>query len=196
MKTVTALRADRPGRVAVELDGARWRTLPLEVVVKARLSEGVVLDRERARALARERRRLLAFETAVSALRRRDRSAAELAARLDARGVARAERARTLETLGRAGLVDDERVARTRAVALAERGSGDALIRHDLEERGIAAEVVEAALAALLPESARAAAIVARRGASLRTARLLAARGFGEDAIESVVAWGADEGVG
>lgn len=196
MKTVTALRADRPGRVAVELDGARWRTLPLEAVVKARLSQGVVLDRERARALARERRRLLALETAVGALRRRDRSAAELGTRLAARGIPPAERERALETLGRAGLVDDERVARTRTTALAQRGSGDALIRHDLEERGLPAQAIEAALAALEPERDRAAAVVARRGASVRTARLLAARGFGEDAVEVAVAWDGDEAVG
>ena len=196
MKTVTALRADRPGRVAVELDGARWRTLPLEAVVKARLAQGVVLDRERARALARERRRLLALETALGVLRRRDRSAAELAARLEARGVAPAERERALETLGRAGLVDDERVARGRATLLAERGNGDALIRHDLEQRGLPAEAVEAALSALAPELERAAAVVARRGASVRTARLLAARGFAEEVVAGVVAWEAGEALG
>jgi regulatory protein len=195
-KTVTALRAERPGRVAVELDGARWRTLPLEAVVKARLAAGVVLDRERARALARERRRLAALDAAVSALRRRDRSAAELARRLEARGVARAERVGALETLGRAGLVDDERVARDRAAALAERGSGDELIRHDLEQRGIAPEAIAAALAAVPPEPERAAAIVARRGASARTARALAARGFGEEAVNAAVAWNAEEWVG
>jgi regulatory protein len=195
-KTVTALRADRPGRVAVELDGARWRTLPLEAVVKARLTAGVVLDRERARTLARERRRLAALDTAVSALRRRDRSAAELAARLEARGIAPTEREGALETLGRAGLVDDERVARDRAAALAERGSGDDLIRDDLEQRGIGPDAIAAALAALAPESERAAAIVVRRGASARTARMLAARGFGEEAVHAAVAWTSDEWVG
>jgi regulatory protein len=196
MKTVTALRADRPGRVAGALDGARWRTLPREAGVKARLSQGVVLDRERAPPLARERRRLLALETAIGALRRHDRSVAELGARLAARGVPPAERERALETLGRAGLVDDERVARTRATVLAERGSGDALIRHDLEQRGLPAQAIEAALAALEPELDRAVAVVARRGVSVRTARLLAARGFGEDAVEVAVAWKGDAGVG
>ena len=98
-----------------------------------------------------------AVEPALRALRYRDRSAAELDARLERRGVGEAEREQALETLERIGYVDDERFARTRAEQLADRGSGDALIRHDLEGRGLAAELVEAALAALEPERERAA---------------------------------------
>ena len=129
-----------------------------------------------------------AVETALRALRFRDRSSAELDARLERRGVGEAERERALETLERVGYVDDGRFARTRAEQLAGRGSGDGLIRHDLEERGVAAEHVEAALAALEPERARAERIVAQRGAGARTARYLAVRGFGEDAAAAAVA--------
>ena len=92
-----------------------------------------------------------------AALRFRDRTAAELDARLEQRGVGEAEREQALETLERIGYVDDERFARTRAEQLAERGSGDALIRDDLERRGIAVELVEAAIEALEPERERAA---------------------------------------
>ena len=56
--------------------------------------------------------------------------------RLERRGVGAAEREQALETLERIGYVDDERFARTRAEQLAARGSGDALIRHDLERAG------------------------------------------------------------
>lgn len=195
-RTVTALRADRPGRVAVELDGARWRTLPLEAVVRAGLASGSALDRPRARALARELRRLRALEIATRALRARDRSALELESRLEARGIAPTERGRALRTLSSAGLVDDTQFAAARARALGERGSGDALIRDDLERRGVAAEAIAAAVDALPPEAERAAAIVARRGSSPGTVRFLAVRGFGEDAIEGAVAWNDDEGVG
>ena len=131
-----------------------------------------------------------AVEQALRALRHRDRSAAELDARLERRGVGEAEREQTLETLERVGYVDDDRFARTRAEQLAARGSGDALIRHDLEGRGLAAEHVEAALAALEPERDRAAEIAARRGRSLKTARYLASRGFDPDALEGIVAPG------
>lgn len=128
---------------------------------------------------------------AFRALRSRDRTAAELAARLEQRGVGEEEREQALETLERIGYVDDERFARTRAEQLAERGSGDALIRDDLERRGLAADVVELALGALESERDRAARIVERRGHSVKTARYLASRGFGEEALDGVVA--ADE---
>jgi regulatory protein len=131
-----------------------------------------------------------AVETALRALRFRDRSTAELDLRLERRGVGAAERVEALETLERIGYVDDERFARSRAERLAERGSGDALIRDDLERRGVAAEVLEAALAGLAPERERAARIVERRGPGMSTARYLAARGFGEDVLEGIVAQG------
>jgi regulatory protein len=129
-----------------------------------------------------------AVEQALRALRHRDRSTAELDARLAQRGVGAEEREQALETLERIGYVDDERFARTRAEQLAARGSGDALIRHDLEGRGIASEHVEAAVTGLEPEHERAARIVERRGLGPKTARYLAARGFGADALEAVVA--------
>ena len=129
-----------------------------------------------------------AVETAIRALRHRDRSTAELDARLAKRGIDAEEREQALETLERVGYVDDERFARTRAEQLAARSSGDALIRHDLEQRGVAAEVVEAALGSLEPERERAQRLVAQRGATLKTARYLAARGFGEEALEGIVA--------
>jgi SOS response regulatory protein OraA/RecX len=129
-----------------------------------------------------------AVEQALRVLRHHDRSTAELDARLAQRGVDAAEREQALETLERIGYVDDERLARRRAEQLAARGSGDALIRHDLEGRGIAVEHVEAAIADLEPERARAARIAEHRGRSLKTARYLASRGFGPDALDAVVA--------
>ena len=119
-----------------------------------------------------------AVETALRALRFRDRTTAELDARLEQRGIGEAEREQALETLERIGYVDDERFARSRAERLAERGSGDALIRYDLEGRGVAAEIVEAVLAE----------IADRRGRTVKTARYLGSRGFGADALEGIVA--------
>ncbi len=127
-------------------------------------------------------------ETALRALRARDRSAAELDRRLSARGAGADERREVLERLERVGYVDDERFAHGRAAALAARGSGDALIRDDLERRGVATETIDAAVADLEPESARAERIVAKHGRSAKTARQLAARGFDEDAVASAVA--------
>jgi hypothetical protein len=52
----------------------------------------------------------------------------------------------------------------------------------------VEAQTVEAALAAVEPERERAAVLAARRGGGARAARWLAARGFGEEALETVIA--------
>jgi SOS response regulatory protein OraA/RecX len=186
--SVTALRELRGGRVAVEVDGAEWRTVPAGVVARAGLLPGTELDRPRLRTLRRELRRHDALAAAGRALRSRDLSVSRLDARLEARGIARDERAAAVATLADAGLVDDERYARARAAALAERDRGDAAIRWQLERDGIATELVERAVAALPSEEERAREIVARRGRGGRTARFLASRGFGESAVEAASA--------
>src|SRR5204862_385093 len=125
---------------AVELDGESWRTLPAEVVVRTGLVEGRALDREALRLLRRELRRAEALAVAGRALRARDLSAQRLAQRLTRAAVAPVALEESLDVLARAGLVDDARLARNRAERLAERGYGDAAIRHDLELQGIAGE--------------------------------------------------------
>jgi SOS response regulatory protein OraA/RecX len=85
------------------------------------------------------------------------------------------------------GWQDDIRFAHDRARSLAERGRGDDAIRRDLEERGVAGDDVEAALAALDPEHERAAALAEKLGGGAKAARALAAKGFSIDAIEAAV---------
>jgi SOS response regulatory protein OraA/RecX len=184
---VTALRAPRPGRVAVEVDGAPWRTLPLEVVVRAGLERDRELDRPRLRLLRRELRRHEALAAAGRVLRHRDHSARGLDEKLAVRNVAPAERAAALETLARAGLVDDTRFAVARAQSLAERGWGDEAVRAELERQGITLEATDEAVKALEPERDRALQIAARRGREPATARYLAAQGFDADAIEAAL---------
>jgi SOS response regulatory protein OraA/RecX len=185
--TVTALREDRRGRVAVELDGSPWRVLPVEVVVRSELAEGRALDRAALRVVRRELRRAEALAVAGRALRARDLSRDRLAERLQQRAVSPAVAAESLATLERAGLVDDRRVAQTRARALAERGWGDEAIRHRLRSEALQETVIEDAVAALEPESERARPVIARRGTGPRTARYLAGRGFGEDSVEAAL---------
>ncbi len=184
-RRVTALRPAPRDEVDVELDGDRWRRLPLAAVVAAGLVEGAVLDRPRARALARARRQDTAIRVATRALARRPLSEHELEQRLARRGVAPAARSDAGRMLSSAGYLDDGKVAAGRAALLAERGAGNELIRHDLDGRGIDAATIEEALEALAPEIERACEVVRRRGAGPATARWLAARGFDEDAVES-----------
>src|ERR671922_1291561 len=113
MPRVTAFRSERAGQVAVQLDDAPWRTLPLEVVIRAGLRVGEELDRSRARTVRRELRRHEALAVSTRALRHRDLSARWLERRLEQRAVAPAERAEAVQTLKRAGGLDDRRFARS-----------------------------------------------------------------------------------
>jgi regulatory protein len=181
---VTALRTERRGRIAVELDGERWGTVPVDVAATVGLVVGRDLDRPALRELRRALRRAEALASATRTLRHRDVSSQRLAQRLAATAVAPAARAEALEVLARAGLVDDARFAERRADALVERGFGDEAIRDDLERQGVSVELRDEAVAALPDEAGRARKIVDRRGPGPKTARYLAAKGFGEDAVE------------
>ena len=188
MRIVTALHPERRDRVRVDLDGEPWRTLPATAVVSAGLRVGGSLDRERARELGRSVRRFEALDAAGKALSHRDRSTAELEARLEQRGVRPSDRAAAVETMARLGYVDDERMATDRARNMASRGFGDEAIRFDLESRGIDAEMIASALEHLVPEAERARAIVARSDSGIKAARNLAAKGFSPETVEAAVA--------
>jgi len=137
-----------------------------------------------------------AVEAALRALRHRDRSTAQIERRLEASGVSEDARRSALETLVRTGLVDDRRFAEARAASLADRGAGDALVRHDLAQAGVEEGVVDDAIRALESERERARKIVARRGVGAKTARYLAGKGFSDDVVHEVVAHDADDALG
>jgi regulatory protein len=131
-----------------------------------------------------------ALESALRALRHRDRSVADLDRRLAERGFGSEERVDAVEALQRTGLLDDERFARNRAESLSSRGAGDELIRHDLAGSGVESGLAEHAIESLEPEVVRARRIVERRGASAKTVRYLYGRGFSHDVVSAVVATG------
>jgi regulatory protein len=196
MPRVTGLLERRGGRVAVEVDGEPWRTLPVDAAVRAELRVGVELDRPRLRLVRRELRRAEALAWAVRALRRRDLSVRGLDRRLEQAGLRRDERRAALATLERAGLLDDERFALGRAEGLAERGYGDEAIRWLLERDGVEPELADRAVDALPAERERARAVAAGRGAGRATAAFLARRGFAEDTIQDTVESGLGGGGG
>lgn len=185
---VTSLRKTGRDRLAVELDGAPWRVLPAESVLAAGLGPGVPLDRDRARRLRGELRRVEARSAALSALGHADHTSTTLRRRLAAKGVAPVDREAAIETMERAGLVDDARFARARAAALAARGAGDLMIRDDLDRRGVALDLVDEAIGALEPELERARRLLAAHPEPRRALRRLAGRGFAEEVLEAVVA--------
>lgn len=171
----------------IELDGADWRTIPVEVATRVGVWIDTELDRPRLRALGRELRRARALDAATAALAHRDLSARGLEERLGRRRVAPTARREAVETLVRTGYVDDERFCLARARTLAARGRGDASIRADLDRSGAARETIEEALAALEPESRRAASIVAERGLTPATVRRLARAGFSDEVVTELL---------
>ena len=114
------------------------------------------------------------------------RSRGELEERLARAGHAEAAREDALESLGRAGLVDDVRLAEDRAAVLARRGYGDAAIRADLSRRLIGAEASADAVAVLEPELTRLRRLLAGQDITPALLRRLAGRGFSRDTLGEI----------
>jgi regulatory protein len=165
--------------------------MPDDVVVRCGLRAGRQLDRPLARELARELRRAKALGAAARALRSRPLSEERLRQRLETRGVPAPAREAAVAALSQAGYVDDARLARGRAAALAERGWGDAAILDRLLGEGLPETEAESAVAELEPEPSR-----ARRLAFGKDPKklwgLLQRRGFDAETIESILG-GLDE---
>lgn len=184
MATLTALRAAGPGRVALEVDGRPWRTVPAVAVARAGLAEGLELDRPLLRRIRSELVRGRAVGVAGRALARRELSTRELSGRLARAGVAPAVAEKVREGLIAAGAVDDGRYARTVSESLARRGWGNAAIEARLEAAGVDREVAEEALARLAPEDERARAAMGRERDPRKAAARLARRGFSAETVE------------
>lgn len=161
--------------------------MPDEIVIRCGLAAGLELDRPLLRRLRAELTHAEALDSAARALARRDLAARAVRERLRRRRVPPATEEAVVETLASAGLVDDVRLARARARALAERGWGDAAIAARLDEEGFEAADSAGAMAELAPESERAAELVASEGDRRRAAQRLARRGFAFETIEDVV---------
>jgi regulatory protein len=110
------------------------------------------------------------FEVALAALRRKERTSADLARWLDRRGYGSAEVATAIERLTEAGELDDERFALRFAEDKRElSGWGAERIREALLARGIEPSLAEAVLAAETHSDQvdRASELLVRRGQSL-----------------------------
>lgn len=137
-----------------------------------------------------------AFELAVAALGRKERTLAEMRALLSARGVGAEDAEAAIARLLELGELDDERFARRFAEDKRElRGWGPERIAAALAQRGVPAEAIEQVTAGWSPagQIERAAALLAERGQPLdddrarsRALAFLVRRGY-----ESEVAYAA-----
>jgi SOS response regulatory protein OraA/RecX len=161
--------------------------VPDDVVVRCGLRADLELDRPLLRSLRRELRHAEAIAVAGRTLRRRDVSIKRLGERLARAGVAPSAGRSVVGALREARILDDARMAGSRAGALAKRGWGDAAIAARLEVEGVGEDDAGRAIDALPPEVSRAAAVVARVPDRRKAWTLLARRGFNQSTIEAVV---------
>jgi regulatory protein len=161
--------------------------VPDAAVVDCGLAKGVRLERPLLREIRRSLHRADALAAAGRTLKRRDASRRRVAERLARAGVAPAAREEALTALESAGVLDDERFARSRAEALADRGWGDRAIHAKLSAEGVEATAAAAAIEALEPEAERAATVASRFSDARKAWAYLARHGFDRDSVEAAL---------
>ncbi|EXI74551.1 MAG TPA: recombination regulator RecX [Candidatus Accumulibacter phosphatis] len=136
-------------------------------------------------------------ERAVRLLARREHTRRELMSKLASPVESPQELSAVLDDLSSSGLLSDERYASSRLRARATR-FGDARLAHELRAKGVAEELVTAALTAAEDELTRAQRVWQRRfgqqpaspddaAERARQTRFLAARGFSAETIRCVL---------
>jgi regulatory protein len=197
MAEITALRVDprRPARVEVYLDGRRWLTVPSATA--GELAVGAALPPEAQAELEMRVSEAAALETVGRLLARRAHSEQEARRRMQRAGFGEPLIAGVLARLRANGDLDDDRFARAWVENRKDfRPRSAAMIRSELRGRGVAADVIDAALAGFDEQGAaeEAARRAARRWTgsepSERRRKLyshLARRGFNHEIIRSVV---------
>jgi len=148
---VTAIEAaaERPGRVAVYVDGALAAVLDARVAAQAALAVGQVVSAEQLDLLIAQDIAQRARTKAVRLLEVRDRSRWELQTRLRRAGFDANIIAATFDWLESLGYLDDARFALHYALEKYAKGWGPARIRSELGHRGVSRDLVDRALAQL-----------------------------------------------
>jgi regulatory protein len=172
--SVTALRADprAPGYVIIEVNRARYASLPIEAVNPLGLSVGRELDPP-----ALERLRHLgdveaSGRVAIRLLAARPRAVNELLRRLRERGHNPSAAAEAVGRLESKGILNDAEFARHFVRLRAERGLGRSRLLRDLITRGVDRLVAERAIDEVLAAEGVDALRQARALANRRAAQL------------------------
>jgi regulatory protein len=201
---ITSLTPDprQPGYLVVEVDRARYASLPLEAVHALGLAADLEVTGELADRLKRAADRESAYLVAARLLAMRPRSVYELLARLRERGHNPSAAAEAVGRLEAAGILDDATYARHFVRVRAPRGHGPSRLLHDLLAKGVDRRLAERAIAEVLEAdgvdaTAQARALAERRLSQLnglapqqRRRRLLAylaRRGFRGREVQELV---------
>jgi regulatory protein len=202
---VTAITASarHQGRFEVVVDGASIATLSLDAIERLRLHTGTTWTSAIASAAAAEEAALHTFDRAANMLAARPRAARDLERQLVRKGEPPEYVASAIARLTALGAIDDARFARQ---FIRSKLSGAGLSRRRLQSelwrRGVAREVIDAAIAEVMvedevDEGAQIAEVAAKKMRTLRsldsvTARrrlyaFLARRGYDASAIRRLM---------
>jgi len=153
LNRVTSLLADprRPGTVRVEVNGARFGVVPVELVAAEGLVVGRALSEDGAARLSAAADIEAAYRAVLDALQRRAYARGDLARRLVRRGHARPAVEIALDRAQGLGLLDDAAYALHYVQTRAARGRGPSRLRRDLLARGVDRALIDGVLAAELP---------------------------------------------
>lgn len=126
-----------PGNLVVEVNGARFASLPADAVSRLRLAEGKPLDEAGFARLERAANVEAAYRVAVRLLALRPRAVNELLRRLRDRGHDPSAVGAAVGRLEEQGLLDDHEFARHFARVRSSRGHGPGRLITDLLARGV-----------------------------------------------------------
>ena len=167
MPVIVEVQVKKNGVAAVSIDGDDPVVLPLETVVLHHLREGVHFPPDQWSEVQSEGRKLLAIRKALELLSRKHRTERELGTAL-ARSFLSDEVEHAVERMRSLGYLDDRAWAKNYVSGPRATGRGRALLKHELNQRGVADEFAQAAIA---EHDDRAAALEAarKRARSLRS---------------------------
>lgn len=145
---VTRLRADprAPACLVVEVDGARFASIPAEDVSALGLRRGVDLDAATVERLRHAADLAASHRVALRLLAARPRSVQELLRRLRDRGHNPSAAAHVVGRLEEAGVLNDAEFARHFVRVHSGRGQGPGRLLRDLVARGVERRVAERAI--------------------------------------------------
>ena len=147
-RRITDIRPDRrvPGNLLIEVDGARFASIPADTVSSLGLERDLELDDESSDRLSRVADVEAAYHVAMRMLAARPRAVNEMLRKLRGRGhnpSAAAEAVGRLETMG---ILHDAQFARHFALVRIGRGHGPPRILTDLLARGVERRLAERAI--------------------------------------------------
>ncbi|MEO6211602.1 MAG: regulatory protein RecX [Gemmatimonadaceae bacterium] len=197
--TAISASARHPGRFEILVDGSVVATLSLDGIERLGVRIGVVYGETMANRVAVESAALHTFDRAIAMLAARPRAARDLERMLVRKGEPAEHVVAAVERLITLGALDDAQFARQFIRAkIAGAGLSRRRLQSELWRRGVARDVIDAALAEVLEEDevdedAQIAQVAAKKMRTLRTAdpatarrrlyAFLARRGYAGSAI-------------